>query len=291
MNAGQGSGELDLRHLRALVAVTEEGTFTGAATRLGVSQPAVSRTVATLETLLGTALVTRTTRAVALTEAGARAYRAAAAALAAVDDVTAAASGVSRPLRLGYAWSALGRHTTLVLRRWRAEHPDVALEVHRIDAVDGGLARGAADVAVVRGDFARSDCVVQLMFREPRVAALPAGHRLAAQESVLLGELRDETVLTSTYGVTRLELWPPAERPERLLQVDNTDEWITEIAGGLGIGVTSESTAAQHAHPGVTFVPLDDAPWLDVQLAWPQRHAHPATRDFVELVDRVVSGR
>lgn len=282
---------VELRHLRALVALTEEGTFTGAAVRLGISQPAVSRTVVALESLLGTSLVTRTTRTVALTEAGARAYRAAVTVLAGVDDVLAAARGVTRPLRLGYAWSALGRHTSAVLRRWRAEHPDVALEVHRIDAVDGGLGRDAADVAVIRGEFERSDCVVQVVFREPRMAALPSGHALAGREAVLLGELRDETVLTSTYGVTRLDLWSPEERPRAMVTVDNTDEWITEIAGGLGIGVTSESTAAQHAHPGVVFVPVDDAAWLPVQLAWPARHPHPATAAFVELVGRVVSGR
>lgn len=280
---------VDARQLRALVAVTEEGGFTGAATRLGVTQSAVSRTIASLETRLNVSLLTRTTRAVSLTDAGVRTYRAAVNALAALDAVAAAASGRPTPLRLGFGWSALGRYTSPVLRGWRSEYPAVPLEVHRDDAGDGGLARGAVDVAVVRGEFERSDTVVQLIFREPRVAALPADHRLATQESVLLAELRDETVLTTGYGITRLELWPAEIRPQVALMLDNTDEWVTEIAGGLGVGVMSESTSVQHAHPGVVYVPLDDAEWLPVQLAWPQR-PHPAVADFVELVTRVVAG-
>ncbi|WP_460605228.1 LysR family transcriptional regulator [Jatrophihabitans fulvus] len=282
---------LELRQLRVLVAVTEEGSFTGAAVRLGLSQPAVSRTLAALEALLGQALVTRTTRSVTLTDVGVRTYRAAVAALAAADEVAAAASGQVRPLRLGYAWAALGRHTSDVLRRWRSENPDVALEVHRVDAVDGGLARGAADVSVVRGDVERSDAVTQLVFREPRVAALPVAHPLAGRPSVLLGDLRHDTVVTSAYGLTRLELWPPDGRPRSIVSVDNTDEWLTEIAGGMGIGVTVESTAVQHAHPGVAFVPVDDAEWVAVQLAWPVLNTHPAVPAFAELVARVVAGR
>ncbi|SHH43926.1 DNA-binding transcriptional regulator, LysR family [Jatrophihabitans endophyticus] len=282
---------LELRHLRALVAVTEEGTFTAAAARLGISQPALSRTVVALEALLEGQLVTRTTRSVALTDVGVRTYRAAVAALAAVDDVAAAAGRQPRPLRLGYAWSALGRHTGEVMRRWRSDYPQVPLEVHRVDHADGGLDRGIADVAVVRGEFERSDRVTQLLFREPRMAVLPVGHRLAAQESILLGELRDETVVITHYGITRLDLWPPSERPRVALTVDNTDDWLTEIAGGLGIGVTGESTASQHAHPGVTFVPIDDAERLAVHLAWPVRPTHPATAEFAELVTRVVTSR
>ncbi|MEO9137902.1 MAG: LysR substrate-binding domain-containing protein, partial [Jatrophihabitans sp.] len=83
---------------------------------------------------------------------------------------------------------------------------------------------------------------------------------------------------------------PADARPTRTLRVDNTDEWLTEIAGGLAIGVTAESTVTQHAHPGVVFVPVSDAEWLPVQLVWSGRYPHPAIVSFVELVVRVVSG-
>lgn len=277
-----------MRHLQALVALAEEGTFTDAAIRLHVTQSAVSRIIAGLEDEVGVALVRRTTRTVALTAAGQRCYDACVAALAAVAEVRAAATGASRPLRLGYAWSALGRHTTHVLRRWRAEHRDVALEVHRIDDRAGGVGRGAADVAVVRGEVHEPDLSTRLMFREPRMAAFPAGHRLARHGEVTLADLRDETVLIAAFGTTTLDLWPADVRPRAGVHVDNTDEWLTEIAGGLAVGVTAESTATQHAHPGVRFVPLRGVEKVPVYLVWPSRHPHPATAEFVELVASVV---
>ena len=48
-----------------------------------------------------------------------------------LDDAVAEARGETRALRLGYAWAAFGRHTSPILRDWRARHPDVPLEVHR----------------------------------------------------------------------------------------------------------------------------------------------------------------
>ncbi len=280
---------VEVRHLRVLVALTEEGTFTDAAIRLGITQSAVSRTIRSLEKVVGDRLVERTTRSVALTPAGVRCYRAAVRALAALAEVVDAAHGRVRPLRVGYSWSALGRHTTAVLRRWRAEHDDIEIEVHRVDERDGGLGRGAADIAIVRGAFGEPGTTTRRLFAEPRMAVLPVGHRLAGASLVHLADLADDTVLTTGYGTTTLDLWPAAHRPARWLVVDNTDEWLTEIAGGLAIGVTAESTAVQHPHPGVVFVPLADGGTVEVQLAWPSGHAHPAVPDFVALVEDVVA--
>jgi DNA-binding transcriptional LysR family regulator len=280
---------VELRHLQALVALTEEGTFTDAAIRLGISQSAVSRTIVAFEHLVGTRLVERTTRTVALTPAGQRTYRAAVSALVAVDDVQLAARGTARPLRLGYAWSALGRHTTAVLQHWRTEHPEVALEVHRVDERSAGLARRTVDVAVIRGEIDDPTLVTQLIFDEPRVAAFPAAHELAGRSSVTLAELTNDTMLLTANGTTTIDLWPAEARPQKILHVDNLDEWLTEVAGGLAIGITAESTAALHAHPGIAFVPVADASRLTVHLAWPATHAHPATAAFVELVTDVVT--
>ena len=68
------------------------------------------------------------------------------------------------------------------------------------------------------------------------------------------------------------------------MRVDNTDEWLTEIAGGLGIGVTAASTATQHAHPGIVFVPLEGVDPIAVRLAWPAQYPHPGVDRFAEMV-------
>src|SRR6266436_1542192 len=69
---------------------------------------------------------------------------------AAIDlGISQAAAGPAR-LRIGYAWSAMGRHTTPFQRRWAAEHPDIKLQLIRTNSATAGLAEGACDIAVIR---------------------------------------------------------------------------------------------------------------------------------------------
>ena len=103
--------DLELRQLRCLVAIVDEGTFTDAAVALGVSQAAVSRTLAALERALGVRLLRRTTAEVMPTAAGLRVVAHARRVLAEVDDLVREATSGHSHLRIGHAWSALGRHT------------------------------------------------------------------------------------------------------------------------------------------------------------------------------------
>lgn len=92
--------DIELRHLRVLVAIAEEGSLTRAGDRLVLSQPAVSRALAQLERRLGVTLVERTSRHVALTQAGAGFADAAREALRAVDRAVETAAAAVRPVRL-----------------------------------------------------------------------------------------------------------------------------------------------------------------------------------------------
>ena len=77
---------VELRHLRALTAIGEEGTITGAAAVLHISQPALSRTLEQLESRVGVRLVERTTRTLSLTDAGQQLYERAHLILRQLDD-------------------------------------------------------------------------------------------------------------------------------------------------------------------------------------------------------------
>src|SRR4051794_22549825 len=215
MNEQPAAG-IELAHLRVLVALADEGTFTDAAIRLGLSQPAVSRSLARLEQLLGVHLVQRTTRALSLTPAGRACYDAALPVLRGVEAVIAAAHGRAMPLRLGYSWAALGPYTQDVLRTWREQHPDVPLEVHRVDDRSGGLATGAVDVAITRDAVRDRTLHTEPLFQEGRLAALPAESPLARRASLSLADLVDQViVVVPAMGTTTLELWPPQQRPAR----------------------------------------------------------------------------
>ncbi|MFF3758985.1 LysR substrate-binding domain-containing protein [Streptomyces sp. NPDC004288] len=280
---------IELRHLRCFLAIAEEASLTRAAARLHLTQPAVSRTLAALEQHLGTRLVDRSTHHLALTAEGRAFQDRAAAALAAFDAAVDPARLRHRPLRLGHAWSAFGPYTTPLLRRWQRAHPETPLELLRVDDRTAGLARGEVDAALLRGTVDAPGLVTEELATEHRVAALPADHPLADRARLALGELAAETVVLNTVsGTTTLALWPPDARPAGTLTVANTDDWLTAIAAGRGIGVSSASTAALHPHPGVTYRPLPDAPPLPLVLAWRDAFPHPATGELVTMAREIV---
>lgn len=286
-----GRMSIELRHLRCFLAIAEETSLTRAAARLHLTQPAVSRTLAALEQHLGARLVDRSTHHLALTAEGRAFQDRAAAALAAFDAAVDPARLRHRPLRLGHAWSAFGPYTTPLLRRWRRTHPETPLELLRIDDRTAGLARGEVDAALLRGAVDAPGLVTEELATEDRVAALPDDHPLADRPRLTLGDLADETVVLNTVsGTTTLSLWPATARPAATLTVANTDDWLTAIAAGRGIGVSSASTAALHPHPGVTYRPLPDAPPLPVVLAWRDAFPHPATGALVAMAREIVSG-
>ncbi|MFD3332792.1 LysR family transcriptional regulator [Streptomyces sp. NPDC058700] len=283
---------IELRHLRCFLAIAEETSLTRAAARLHLTQPAVSRTLATLERHLGARLVDRSTHHLALTAEGRAFQDRAAAALAAFEAAVDPAGLGHRPLRLGHAWSAFGPSTTPLLRRWQREHPETPLELLRVDDRTAGLTRGEVDAALLRGPVDAPGLATEELTTEERVAAVPSDSPLADRPRLTLHDLADGTVVLNTVsGTTTLALWPPATRPAATVTVANTDDWLTAIAAGRGVGVSSASTAALHPHPGVTYRPLSDAPPLPVVLAWRDAFPHPATGALVAMAREIVSGR
>ena len=283
--------DVELRQLRCLVAIAEAGSFTDAAIDLGISQAAASRTLASLETALGVRLLRRTSREVALTAAGRRVLGPARRALTAAQDVVREAAAGHTLLRIGYAWSAMGRHTTPFQRRWAAEHPGTELHLVRTNSVTAGLAEGACDVAVIRTEPDQRrfrDAIVGL---ERRYCAMAADDPWTARRSLRLAEISERVLLIDRRtGTTTPDLWPPDSRPAVEYSGD-VDDWLTAIATGRYVGLTPESTVVQYPRPGIAYRPLRDAPPVPVRLVWWRDDAHPATAAAVGLLTSLYRGR
>ncbi|MGP3979074.1 LysR family transcriptional regulator [Streptomyces sp. 8N114] len=282
---------VELRHLRALAAIGDEGTITGAAHALHISQPALSRTLDQLEARLGTRLVERTTRRLELTEPGRRLWERAHRMLRELDDALAEVVTGPRPLRIGFPWGALGRHTVPLLRSWRTEHPGTPLGVRRCDDPEAELRRGEIDAAFLRTRPAPGAGLQALaLYQESRVAAVPDGDPLAERGTVRLADLAPRPVaICATAATTSAELWPEEARPDTF-EVANVDEWLTTIATGDSVGVTAESTLHSYPHPGVRYLPLADADPITVSLVWPHTPTHPATRALCDHAARLLRG-
>ncbi|ONI80359.1 LysR family transcriptional regulator [Saccharothrix sp. ALI-22-I] len=288
--------DVELRHLRCLIAIVDSGGFTDAALDLGISQPAVSRTLAALEDVLGVRLLRRTSREVVLTAAGVRVLARARRVVAEVEDLAREAKTGRGRLRIGHAWAAIGEHTLEFQRRWTERHPDVSLHLVRTNSPTGGLAEGACDLAVVRtpsdtvwpdtaaGRFDAKRFDRAVVGLESRYCALAADDPMARRRQLRLDDLSDRTLAVDPRtGTTTPELWPVGSRP-RVEEIHDVDDWLAVIGTGRCVGVTAESTLTQYRRPGIVFRRVRDAPPIPVWLIWWRDDPHPATQDVVGLM-------
>ncbi|MBM2622772.1 LysR family transcriptional regulator [Actinoplanes sp. LDG1-06] len=262
--------DLQLRQLQMLVAVADAGTFTDAASAVGVSQASVSRSIAALESNLGVRLLQRTTRHVSLTAAGAKVLPAARRVLDEVAHLRRALTEDAGEMRVGYNWAALGRHTRRLQRTWAAAHPAVPLVFVQSNTVTAGLSEGIADVAVIRRPLDDDPrFATALIGAERRFAAIATDNALARRRQVRMADLaRYPVAIDARTGTTTPALWHPGPAPATIRHTHGVDEWLTLIAAGQAVGVTSEATAHQNPRPGVAYRAVRDAPLIPVWLAW-----------------------
>jgi DNA-binding transcriptional LysR family regulator len=276
--------DLELRHLRCLVAIVDAGTFTDAAIELGISQAAVSRNLMALEQVLGVRLLHRTSRTVTPTTAGVHALAQARLVLAAADNLVAEATSGHTRLRIGHPWSAMGRQTREFQRRWAARYPEVELQLVRTNSATGGLAEGLCDIAVLRTAADSKRFASAVVGHERRYVALAADDPWTRRRSVRLSEIPQRIVLIDRRtGTTTPDLWPETARPQ-FVPTRDIDDWLAIIAAGGGVGITPEGTTAQYRRDGVVFRPLRDAPPITVQMIWRRHDPHPSTHAAVALL-------
>jgi DNA-binding transcriptional LysR family regulator len=189
--------DVEVRELRYFIAVAEDLNFTRAAERLGMAQPPLSVAIGKLERKLGVRLLERTSRRVALTEAGQTLLdqgRIAVEGLAAA--VERARRRGAEPDRLTVAVKAGGGTALLrkITRRCARDPrlPEVRLLFGHADGPGGAVRSGAADVAILRRPFDRRGLDAEVLLAEPRVAVLPADHRLARRRRLRRADLAGE---------------------------------------------------------------------------------------------------
>ncbi|TDH62038.1 LysR family transcriptional regulator [Dankookia rubra] len=196
---------MELRHLRYFVAVAEERHVTRAAERLGMQQPPLSQQIRALEAELGVQLLRRRPRGVEPTEAGLAFLGEAQAILARLAAATATArriaAGEQGRLAVGVPPTApFHPFVPGVIRSFREAWPLVTLtleECLRAELVER-LQDGRLDIAFFRAEAALPEgLVLHRLLEEPMVAALPAGHPLAAEAgpALTLAALAGETFI------------------------------------------------------------------------------------------------
>jgi LysR family transcriptional regulator, transcriptional activator of the cysJI operon len=197
---------MDTRQLAAFCEVVERKSFSQAAERLGVTQPAVSLQVRSLEKRLGTKLLDRSGRRVEPTEAGQRLYRAAQRMLSIegqlLEEVAGAGEGELRgELSIGASTGPGGTVVPVLLGEFQREHPDlsVALSISDTNHVIEQVAERELELGVVGAAPRHRGVLFEPFFRDEVILAVPPGHRFAGKQ-VSLDDLRGERLIMMQEG-------------------------------------------------------------------------------------------
>ena len=241
---------MDTRQLAAFCAVVEKKSFSQAAERLGVTQPAVSLQIRALEKRLGVQLVDRSGRRVEPTEAGQRLYRNAQRVLAAeellLDELTEG-ERVSGRFELGASTGPGGSVVPILLGGLAQTYPDLSValtvaDTHRIIEL---VADRAVELGIVGFARRHRSVVFEPLFRDQVVLACPPGHRFAGQ-TISLDDLREETLILMQEGAGVREA---IEDELRAAGVRPRD-----FGARLELGLQESVRAAVEAGVGVTFI-------------------------------------
>ncbi len=243
---------MDTRQLAAFCAVVERKSFSQAAERLGVTQPAVSLQVRALEKRLGAQLLDRSGRRVEPTEAGLRLYRGAQRLLALeeqlVDEVAGEGDGeLTGELRLGASTGPAAVVVPLLLCEFQLENPGVkvALAVHDTQTVVELVAARELELGIVGAARRHRSVRFEPFFEDEVILACPPGHPFAGR-TVTVDELREERLILMQEGAGVRQIVDDALRAIGLR--------LRDLDGRLELGLQESVRSAVHAGYGVAFI-------------------------------------
>lgn len=296
---------MEFRHLRYLLAVAEEMSFTRAAKRLHIAQPALSVQIRQLEDELGVELIDRSRRAITLTEAGtimvSEARQLLRARDRAIELVRRTGTGAVGTLAVGFVPSASNVTLPPLLRAFLSRYPSVTLTLREMapDPLVAALHEGRLDVTFLYLPFDDPSLAQQVVAREQFVVALPADHPLASRDRVDVRELRGEPfVMPARHGMPGLNaqvlnICREAGFEPRTVQ---DDVWLVQtivglVAAGSGIALVP-ANARSLSPPGVAYRTLSGTTANRVELAaiWRRGDRSPVLKQFVAGLPRISGG-
>jgi DNA-binding transcriptional LysR family regulator len=243
---------MDTRQLAAFCAVVERKSFSQAAERLGVTQPAVSLQIRSLEQRLGRQLLDRSGRRVEPTEAGLRLYASAQRLLQAeeqmLEELESDDEGVvSGTLELGASTGPGGSVVPVLLCEFQERHPDVRarLSVSDTQTVVARVADRELELGIVGAGRRHRGVTFEPFFRDEVVLAVPASHTFAGK-TVTLEQLRTEPLIVMQEGAGVRQVIEDELR--------RTGSRLRDLDVRLELGLQESVRSAVLAGHGVTFI-------------------------------------
>jgi DNA-binding transcriptional LysR family regulator len=287
--------DLDLRLLRYFVSIAEHASFSAAAERLGVTQPALSQGLRRLEDIVGVPLIVRaprgSPRALTLTDAGERLLEDAKGLLAHASRILKRAGEKTlrrAKVRVGFGTSTPHTLTRELLKQAETlPHIEVLLEFVSWGDEVASLERGDVDVIFVQAKHRYFDPRIEAVQLQtiPRVAIFNSDHPLADRTILAMDDLDDEPILGAASdrdywianprpsGRTPIVVGPPAR---------TVDEMLAFVSAGRGMAITASTVAEKNHRPDLRFVPIADLEPATVLLATLKSESRPEVLQLMQ---------
>jgi len=243
---------MDTRQLAAFCAVVERKSFSQAAERLGVTQPAVSLQIRSLEERLGQQLFDRSGRRVEPTEAGLRLYRGAQRLLSlerqVLEDVAGEPEGPLRgQLAIGASTGPGGTVVPVLLCEFAEAHPEVTVDLSISDTqtIVDRVARRELELGIVGATPRNRSVAYEPFFRDEVILVCPPGHRFVGQ-TVSLDDLRGEPLIIMQEGAGVRQVIEDELR--------KSGKRLRDLKVRLELGLQESVKSAVEAGHGVTFI-------------------------------------
>lgn len=298
---------MDVRQLRCFIAVAEELHFGRAAERLGVAPPALSRQISALEDELGVALLTRTTRQVAMTRAGLIMLEEAKGILVKMEHASRAVREASlasgKVLRVGAIDAASSSFVPEALVTFRARFPGV--EIKFVEAITTALIQmletGKLDMALTRPPRKPTDCAFEILRVERPVVVLNENHPLAAREHLTMLDLVGEPFVVPSkrlrpyaYDLVMAYFESVGAVPNVTIEATEKPAMMSAVAAGLGMALAPD-WVSRLSFPGVTMRRLRGAmldpppPGALIGVSWRPQQKLPSRDDFLAILRESVT--
>jgi DNA-binding transcriptional LysR family regulator len=289
---------MNRNHLALFHAVAEAGSVTGAAERLRVSQPAVSKQILELEAALGVPLLERLPRGVRLTEAG-KLLAEYARRQNVLESEAARAIEEFRGLKRGRL--AVGASTTIaayllppVFGRFHQHYSDIELrlEIANTRDIQRYLMEGLIEIGLIEGVIETEDLDSRVFHQDELVAIAPPGHPLLKKKAVAARELCREPFIMREQGSGTRAVVERAFAGRKLsvkpvLSLASTEAIMHSVAAGLGIAIVSRLAIGLELKFGsLVVIPVKDLA-IHRPLHLQQLHGKeqsPAMRQFLEIL-------
>ncbi|QAY59349.1 LysR family transcriptional regulator [Microbacterium protaetiae] len=289
--------DVSIPTLRYFCALADHLHFGAAAESLNISSPSLSQQISRLERLVGERLFDRTSREVALTDAGRALLPQARRVVDAHDELTAwiaARHGRTSPaLRIGLVAAGAGPLTTAAIMSAVQQIPDLRLEMRKVGFFDAEaeLTADRVDAVFAPAPLPLDERSVQAtpLWSEPRVLIVSAAHPLAGRDAVTIGELGDETFIAVSGGDPDALAWwlvdprPDGTHPAVGALAQDMDGILELVAAGVGVNIAASSAATHYRRPNIAFIPIVDIEPATVLLCT-RRRVSPTVAAFVEIV-------